>query len=194
MAASPVGAALLRVARRAIAAALGMAPIVHDADGPDDLDQLGSTFVTLTLDGRLRGCIGSLSFDRPLAEDVAANAVAAALRDGRFPPVVAAEVARLRIEVSLLSAPRPLPASATLAEAATRLRRGLDGVVLERGWARGVFLPQVWEGMADETEFLRQLRRKAGLPAEGWDPDTRLWSFAVEKFREEGGGILPSGN
>lgn len=184
MSGSPVGPALLERARRALEAAVRALPEEPPAAHSPALESPGSTFVTLFLDGRLRGCIGSLGFDRPLGEDVAANAVAAALRDGRFPPVAAAELGGLRIEVSLLSPPRPLQASATLDEAAACLRRGIDGVVLERGWARGVFLPQVWDGMADSSEFLRQLRRKAGLPADGWDAATRLWTFEVEKFRE----------
>jgi AmmeMemoRadiSam system protein A len=175
---------LLAIARRAIELAVsGQDDVELVAEG-GPLAELGSSFVTLTLEGRLRGCIGSLSFDRPLVDDVRENAVAAAVRDLRFPAVEANEVAQLRIEVSLLSPPHPLPAVETLEEAAASLRPGLDGVVLERGWARGVFLPQVWESLAEPREFLRQLRRKAGLEADGWDSATRLWRFEVEKLRE----------
>ncbi len=177
------GAELLATARRAIEQAVaGEEEVELAVDGP--LAAPGSSFVTLTLEGRLRGCIGSLSFDRPLIEDVRENAIAAAVRDRRFPAVEASEVPRLRIEVSLLSPPWPLPAAGTLEEAAALLRPRVDGVVLERGWARGVFLPQVWESIAEPREFLRHLLHKAGLEANGWDAATRLWRFDVEKLRE----------
>lgn len=177
-------AELLAIARRAIELAVTGQEEVELAveDGP--LAELGSSFVTLTLEGRLRGCIGSLSFDRPLINDVRENAVAAAVRDRRFPAVAPSEIPHLRIEVSLLSPPRPLPVAETLEEAAAVLRPGIDGVVLERGWARGVFLPQVWESLAEPREFLRQLQRKAGLEPDDWDRATRLWRFDVEKVRE----------
>ena len=177
------GGALLAAARAAIAHALGLEPAPR-IDADSSLREPGSSFVTLTLDGSLRGCIGSLSFDRPLLDDVRQNAVAAALGDRRFPPLGRDELAAVRIEVSVLSPPEPLPAAATLDEAAALLEPGVDGVVLERGWARGVFLPQVWTGLPQPLDFLRQLRRKAGLPATGWDADTRLWRFAVEKWSE----------
>ncbi len=183
------GPMLLRVARCAIAEALGLDPRLPEVpQHPCDLLSLGSSFVTLTLDGRLRGCIGSLSFDRPLLEDVRENAVGAALRDRRFPPLGQAEFARVRVEVSVLQPPEPLPGCATLEEAASRLCCGSDGVVLERGWARGVFLPQVWESVPEARDFLRQLRRKAGLGEDGWEAGIRLWRFSVEKWSEEAVG------
>lgn len=181
------GAALLEAARRAIAEMLGIAT-PEPAEAAADLRAPGSTFVTLTTGGRLRGCIGTLSFDRPLIDDVRANAIAAALRDPRFRPLDRAEYPDLRVEVSVLRAPRPLPAAATLEEAAALLRPGFDGVILERGLARGVFLPQVWDNLPEPRRFLRQLRLKAGLPEEGWEEGLRLWRFGVDKYREAGIG------
>jgi AmmeMemoRadiSam system protein A len=180
------GAALLATARAAVASVLGVEPAAVTVD--DELRAVGSSFVTLTLGGRLRGCIGSLSFDRPLIEDVSENAVAAAFRDRRFPPLRRDELIEVRFEVSVLSVPEPLPAAASVEEAAGLLRPGLDGAVLERGAARGVFLPQVWEGLPEPIGFLGQLRRKAGLPEAGWDVATRLWRFGVEKWREAPAG------
>jgi AmmeMemoRadiSam system protein A len=177
------GAALLATARAAVASVLGVEPAAVIA--PDDeLRAVGSSFVTLTLGGRLRGCIGSLSFDRPLIEDVTENAVAAAFRDRRFSPLRRDELDAVRFEVSVLSMPEPLPSAACVEEAANLLRPGVDGAVLERGAARGVFLPQVWEGLPEPIAFLGQLRRKAGLPEAGWDEATRLWRFGVEKWSE----------
>ncbi len=141
----------------------------------------GATFVTLKLDGELRGCIGSLEARRSLAEDVVRNALAAAYRDPRFPPVTVAERERLQIEVSLLAPALPLAATSE-AEALRLLRPGIDGVVLEYGECRSTFLPQVWESLPVPRDFLGELKRKAGLPRDFWDPAIRLSRYAVEKF------------
>lgn len=145
------------------------------------LMEAGATFVTLKLDGELRGCIGSLEPRRALAEDVAQNALAAAYRDPRFPPVGREERRRLEVEVSVLSAPEPM-AAATEAEVIARLRPGVDGVVLEFGDLRSTFLPQVWESLPDPVEFLGELKRKAGLPRSFWDHRVRVSRYTVEKF------------
>lgn len=146
------------------------------------LAEPGATFVTLKLDGELRGCIGSLEPRRSLAEDVAQNARAAAYRDPRFPPVGRDERRRLEVEVSVLSAPERLPVSSE-ADAIARLRPGVDGVILELGDRRSTFLPQVWESLPDPGDFLGELKRKAGLPASFWDERIELSRYTVEKFR-----------
>jgi hypothetical protein len=189
------GPTLLRLARAAILQALDGGPAAAAASPSavaaappqpveDWLVAPGATFVTLFQRDELRGCIGSVRATLPLAEDVRANAVAAALRDPRFPPLRREEWERVRIEVSLLSPLEPLCLARTLEEAAAALRAGVDGLVLEGLAARGVFLPQVWAGAPDPVVFLRHLRRKAGLSLDGWDPDTRLYRFTVEKWRE----------
>jgi AmmeMemoRadiSam system protein A len=152
---------------------------------PDEawLKKPGAVFVTLTLDGDLRGCIGSLEADRPLNEDVAANAVAAASRDPRFPPVTPDELPRLRVEVSLLEPAEALPVVGE-EEAIETLRPGIDGVVLEHRHGRSTFLPQVWEQLPEPAAFLRQLKRKAGLPGDGWDDSIRLSRYGVCKWKE----------
>ena len=141
----------------------------------------GASFVTLKLDGELRGCIGSLQARRPLGEDVAANARAAAFRDPRFPPVSATEKPLLGIEVSVLSSHEPL-AVASEDEALERLRPGIDGVVLEFEELTSTFLPQVWESLPDPAMFLGELKRKAGLPPTFWHPRVRLSRYTVEKY------------
>ena len=175
------GATLLALARDAIARRLGLTGVAHDL--PDWLQEPGATFVTLTREGRLRGCIGSLQPWRSLQEDVRANAVAAALQDPRFPPLPGAELVHVRIEVSLLSATSEL-AFRSEAEARARLRPGVDGVVLEYGRARGTFLPQVWGALPQPRDFLAQLKRKAGLAADFWHEDIRLSRYTVTKWRE----------
>jgi AmmeMemoRadiSam system protein B/AmmeMemoRadiSam system protein A len=141
------------------------------------LGQCGATFVTLTRDGQLRGCIGSLEAARPLAADVAENALGAAFRDPRFPRLSADEWPRCRVEVSLLSAPKRVE-FADEADLLAQLEPGVDGVILECDGKRATFLPQVWEGLADKRAFLAELVKKAGLPA-----DTRLARCKVSRYR-----------
>ena len=146
------------------------------------LRELGASFVTLKLEGDLRGCIGTIDPHRPLGEDVAHNAIAAAYRDPRFPPVERDEIFRLAIEVSVLSAREPLEAGSE-SDLLARLRPQVDGVYLEYGSLAATFLPQVWESLPDPVDFLGELRRKAGLPPGFWHPGIRVSRYTVEKFR-----------
>ena len=141
----------------------------------------GASFVTLRIDGELRGCIGSIEARRPLGDDVAHNARAAAYRDPRFPPLSHDERTRLQVEVSVLSPREPIEAVSE-AEAVESLRPGLDGVYFEFHSLTATFLPQVWEGLPEPLAFLGELRRKAGLPPRFWHPDVRLSRYTVEKF------------
>ncbi len=175
------GETLLAVARDAIAQRLGEAGVSHDPRAW--LLEPGASFVTLTQQGALRGCIGSLEAHRPLLEDVRANAVAAAVRDPRFPPLRAQELPHTRIEVSLLSPAIDLEFESE-AQALALLRAGIDGVVLRFDHTRGTFLPQVWESLPRPEDFLAQLKRKAGLPADFWHRDIRLSRYTVSKWKE----------
>lgn len=175
------GEILAGLARGALAERFGL-PVAW-IEIPDDWDRPAATFVTLTLAGVLRGCIGSLEPRRPLVADVRANALAAAFEDHRFPPVESEELARLAVEVSLLSPLTALPPLAE-AEACRELRPGVDGVLLTWRGHRGTFLPQVWSQLPRPEEFLRQLKRKAGLAPEFWAPEVRLFRYEVEKSRE----------
>jgi len=182
------GETLLALARTAIVEALGQeggAP-PPDADPPAEpwLEAVGAAFVTLTLDGQLRGCIGTVEPYRSLAADVRANAVAAALDDPRFPALTPEELRRVHLSVSVLSPLAPVPC-ASEAEAAGALRPGLDGVVLEIAGRRATFLPQVWDQLPDARAFLRALKRKAGLKEDYWDGETRVYRYTVEKFGEK---------
>ncbi len=176
-----LGAALISRARNAIADALGL-PAAHEPVHAA-LAAPGATFVTLRHGGELRGCVGTLSADRPLADDVRVHALAAAFRDSRFEPLVVEEFAQLEIEVSLLEPAQHLPAGSE-ADAHASLRPGLDGVVLEWRGRRATFLPQVWEQLPQPREFLAALKRKAGLPADFWAQDLRLSRYRVRKFTQ----------
>jgi AmmeMemoRadiSam system protein A len=179
---------LLDLARSAIekelTGATSLAVSIEDA--PPALHEDGASFVTLhKRSGALRGCIGSLVARRPLIEDVQANAKAAAFQDPRFPPLREEELADIVIEVSILSAPEPLAYDGP-EELIKKLRPHIDGVVLERGWNRATFLPQVWEQLPEPEKFLAHLCYKAGLSPDAWrNQEVKISIYQVEKFSEE---------
>lgn len=179
------GRVLLQLARTAIARALGLA--ATHGDGIDRcaqwLREPGATFVTLTQNGQLRGCIGSLEAQQSLLENIEHNAVAAALHDSRFSPLTAEEFADICIEVSLLSALQPM-SFVNETDALARLRPGIDGVMLTYGGHRSTFLPQVWDMLPEAREFMAQLKLKAGLAAHFWHDDIALSRYSVRKWRE----------
>lgn len=176
-----LGQVLLQLARRSIGEALGEAgPATPDLPA---LHENAATFVTLTQAGELRGCIGSLEAHRPLIDDVRANARAAAFRDPRFPPLIRDELARTRVEVSLLSPAEPLFVTDE-ADALARLRPQVDGLILAAGGRRATFLPQVWEQLPEPAVFLARLKQKAGLSGTYWSPELRLWRYTVQKWQE----------
>jgi AmmeMemoRadiSam system protein A len=176
------GRTLLRVARAAIAELLGGPAVPLPDEGW--LYRPGAAFVTLRQQGRLRGCVGSLEARRPLGEDVQRNARAAAFHDPRFARLAADELPGTHLEVTLLSALEPLEARSE-AQALERLRPGVDGLVLSWGGRQGTFIPQMWEVLPAPVDFLRQLKGKAGLPANFWHPDVRLQRFTAEKWKED---------
>lgn len=178
------GEQLLRIARVAIGERLGCVEAEsRPTELPSELNEPGAAFVTLKLDGELRGCIGSLEAWRPLAKDVAVNACAAAFDDPRFPPLGVQEFHRVRISVSVLTPPEEIPASSE-EEVLKQLRPGEDGVLLEAGGHRGTFLPAVWEEIQDKKVFLMHLKLKAGLPPSGWPEGARVFRYQVECFSE----------
>jgi AmmeMemoRadiSam system protein A len=137
----------------------------------------------LTKGGALRGCIGSLQAARALGADVAENAVAAAFRDPRFPPMTPEEWPSVRVEVSLLSAPKPMR-FADEADLLSQIRAGEDGLILECDGRRATFLPQVWDSIPDKVLFLRELVRKAGLPSDTRLARCKVWRYTVTKWKE----------
>jgi hypothetical protein len=183
------GDVLLPAARAAIAQELGATVVSANADAgagspPTWALEPGACFVTLTTNGRLRGCIGSPTARRPLLEDVRVNAVAAATRDPRFAPMAPGELPAVVIEVSVLSTPQPLRVSG-LRECYAALRPGVDGVILDVGlWHRSLLLPQVWQDVPDPAQFLAHLWLKAGLAPGIWHEGTTLQTFTVQAWTE----------
>lgn len=174
---------LLRIARTSIRRALGMgldAPAPQGSPKPAGrLAEPGGAFVTLHLQGRLRGCIGYIQSHQPVAEVVEEVARKAALQDPRFPPVTRGEVSQLHIEISLLG---PI----VQVHAPEEIEVGRDGLMLELGSRRGLLLPQVaTEHGWGREEFLENTAWKAGLPRDAWkDPKAHIHRFAAEIFEE----------
>ncbi|MGA2112000.1 MAG: AmmeMemoRadiSam system protein A [Anaerolineales bacterium] len=177
---------LLGMARRSIeGAVLGSWSPQPDLEGLDaTLLKPGACFITLTIGGQLRGCIGSIEARQPLAMDVWEHAADAAQNDFRFPPVVMEEVRLLEIEISVLT--QPVPVKIDSPEELLRvLRPGEDGVILIVGNRRATFLPQVWEKIPDPVEFLDALCEKMGQPAGAWRRGgSRALTYQVQSFAE----------
>lgn len=171
------GRALITIARTAIAQQLGIAGTVPVQAERPWLRQVGATFVTLQKNGGLRGCIGSLQAARALEEDVAANAIAAAFRDPRFPRLSVDEWAHCTVEVSLLSAPKSIR-FADESDLLSQIEPGVDGIILEHQGKRATYLPQVWQHLPDKKRFLAELKHKAGIA-----PETPLARCTVRRYR-----------
>ncbi|MGD2177630.1 MAG: AmmeMemoRadiSam system protein A [Anaerolineae bacterium] len=177
---------LLNLARESIdCVAQDEDPPMIDMDAvPPGLQQSGASFVTLNNRGGLRGCVGSLEARRPLVLDVQQNGIGAAFRDPRFPPVQREEVDDLDIEISVLSSPERLDYDGP-GELFNKLRPDVDGVVIELGWHRATFLPQVWEKLPDKDQFLQRLCLKAGLSSDAYrSGDLDVYTYQVEKFKD----------
>lgn len=178
------GRILISIARSAIAKQLRVAIDEFPTAGLSWLEEPAATFVTLTINGKLRGCIGTLEAHRSLLEDVSANARAAAFEDSRFQPLTADEFAGLLVEVSVLTEIEAMHAH-TEDVAISKLRPGIDGVVFKFGMYKATFLPQVWDQLPEPADFLGHLKAKAGLSAEFWHPEVLLYKYQVKKYREK---------
>ena len=154
---------------------------VDPDDYPPALREPGAVFVTLKLEGQLRGCIGSLEPRRSLVEDVAHNAGAAAFDDRRFNPVSPSEFRRLDVHVSVLTPLVPLEVE-TRTDLLDVLRPGRDGLLLEDPPHRSTFLPQVWDSLPDPEDFLGELFLKGGLARDHWSSTLRFHRYSIEEL------------
>jgi AmmeMemoRadiSam system protein A len=162
-------------------------PLINGSLTPR-LRENGASFVTLTINDNLRGCIGALEAYQPLAEDVCEHAVAAALEDSRFQPVVESELSKIRLEVSRLTEPHLLEYSSS-EELLAKLRPHVDGVILKDDYRRATFLPQVWEKIPDPADFLDHLCAKMGAKPPSWQSmKLQVYVYQVEEFHEENYG------
>ncbi|MEO0358051.1 MAG: AmmeMemoRadiSam system protein B [Pseudomonadota bacterium] len=177
---------LLGVARKVVRSRLqkGRMPIVRVPSFRTPLQTHIASFVTLTRDGQLRGCIGSLTAQRPLITDIAENAVKAAVADTRFRALAdPAQLDDIRFKIALLSKPKPLSVTGR-ADFESRLVPKTMGVILQDGDHRGTFLPMVWDSLRDPAAFAAGLMMKAGLPKDHWSDNVRIWTFEAENFEE----------
>ncbi|MBD3809786.1 MAG: AmmeMemoRadiSam system protein A [Sulfuricurvum sp.] len=179
------GSLYLMIAREAILSAFQHTEL--DVEGLKknypELSHLGATFVTLTENNRLRGCIGSLVAHRSLIDDLISNARSAAFRDPRFEPLAPEEMDQIRVEVSLLTPPQKVEYT-NIDELRTLIRPHVDGVILRFGNHQATFLPQVWEDLDDFDEFFVHLGLKAGLGSDPLSYEPEIYTYQVEKFKE----------
>jgi hypothetical protein len=173
---------LLGIARRAIEGAVRGSRAPEPASANAALQTPQGAFVTITIRGQLRGCIGTFREDTPLFRTVAQMAVAAAREDPRFPPLSPAELPKIHVEISALTPMKPV---ADVGE----IEVGRHGLYITRGFSSGVLLPQVaTEYGWDRTTFLEQTCRKAGLGKDDWKSGAHIQSFEAEVFGEPSGG------
>jgi uncharacterized protein len=177
---------LLTIARQALDEAVKghTLPVLDLKQMTEPLQEIGASFVTLTKNGDLRGCIGALEAYQPLAIDVQDHAVAAGLEDYRFQPVRPDELSKIEIEISRLTPPIPViyKDSETLLSI---LRPGIDGVIIKDGRQRATFLPQVWEKVPSSISFLNQLCQKMGAMPDTWRrKHLEVLTYQVEEFHE----------
>jgi AmmeMemoRadiSam system protein A len=177
---------LLRLAREAMERGVKgeELPSLDPSSLSPALCEAGSSFITLTAHGQLRGCIGSLEPYESLVEDVREHAVAAALNDPRFPSVREDELNGIQIEVSRLTCPIPLEYE-DANDLLSKLHPYLDGVILRDAFRRATFLPQVWEKIPDPVEFLNNLCYKMGVEHDLWRrKHFEVLTYQVEEFHE----------
>jgi AmmeMemoRadiSam system protein A len=175
---------LLELARKAIEAGLKNVPLKIDIKTiPERLKKKMCSFVTLTIDGNLRGCIGKLIPIKPLYLDVLENAEGAAFHDPRFCPLSREEFKKVKIEISILGPPQKIFYKDTK-QLLGFLKKKKPGVILKKGFREATFLPQVWEELADPIEFLSHLSLKAGLLKDDWKEGAEIYIYYVEKISE----------
>lgn len=184
------GKRLLKLAKETIAQNLGLIDAV-DQSGLEEqeLNRDLATFVTLKIDGKLRGCIGTLEASEPLLQSLTRNARQAAFHDHRFSPLTAQEFEKTHIDISILTPPVQLHFQGG-EDLLQKLRPGIDGVILQKGKARATFLPQVWRQLESPRQFMEHLCLKAGLPRSGWqERGLEIYLYQAQSFSEEDYGV-----
>ncbi len=176
---------LLKIARDSIESVFGHKELDF-GEVPETVKQPRGVFVTLTIDGELRGCIGNLEPQESIFEAVAQNARNAAFHDPRFMPLTKEEFDSIKIEISVLSESKMLP-YLSAGDLCNKLSTNKPGVIIQAGLNKATFLPQVWEDLPDPAQFLSQLCLKAGLLSEYWrgrDSDLIVRTYEVDNFSE----------
>jgi len=155
-----------------------------DTDLPAIFNEPRGTFVTLTTQGGLRGCIGHIIPRESLLEGIRVNAINAAFRDPRFRPITKDEWKNVKIEISILTDPKPVYYS-DAKDLLKKLRPGIDGVIIKKGFYQATFLPQVWGQLPKKEDFLNHLCLKAGLDGDAWrNGDLEVSTYQTQAFEE----------
>ena len=179
--------ALLSLARASIADALDIRHTVDVSTLEKDhpwLKEKGASFVTLTTQNdHLRGCIGSLVPHRTLSDDIISNAKSAAMKDPRFTPLTDEEFKNVKVEVSILTTPEPLEYD-SIDNLKSKIRVGIDGVVLKKGPYQATYLPQVWEDLSTFESFFTSLCQKAGMQTDCLEHKPEILTYQVKKYKE----------
>ena len=179
----PLPLTLCRLARKTIEAYINGEKFEPDKATKEKYKEKKACFVTLSINGRLRGCVGCLEAKKELWKNVQENAIHAAFHDPRFMPLTKDELKEIKIEVSVLNVAKKLKF-----ENEKDLLDKIDtnmGIILKRNFNSATFLPQVWEEIPDKIDFLECLSRKAGLDKNAWkQPSTELWYYTVEVEEE----------
>lgn len=145
---------------------------------PEQLTALGASFVTLEINGRLRGCIGTLEAYRPLAQDITENAYQAAFSDPRFTPLQKPEFDQLDIHIAVLTPPQEMLFDSEQ-KLLAQMQPNVDGIIIQEGTQKATFLPSVWESLPDPPDFLQHLKQKAGFAPDYWSDRIRVFRYST---------------
>mmetsp|Transcript_18356 Transcript_18356/g.8556 ORF Transcript_18356/g.8556 Transcript_18356/m.8556 type:complete len:200 (+) Transcript_18356:120-719(+) len=185
------GEALVKLARYTLMEKFGLIAektffqLLDRLNKDKELKAKAGTFVTLKINGMLRGCIGSLVAEESVIEGVRHNAINAAFNDPRFPALAAKELDEVEIEVSILSKPLPLE-YVNSDDLQYKLRVNVDGVIIQKSMHSATYLPQVWEQITSPVDFLSSLCVKAGLSANAWQTEKlKVLTYQVQYFEEK---------
>jgi len=173
---------LLNLARSAIGSELDNKKLDISKEIKEKYSEKKACFVTLTEHGRLRGCVGSLYPHQELYKDVIENAIHAAFEDYRFPQLKKDELAKIKIEISVLSVPQKLEFK-NEKELLKKIDKDM-GIILKKGFNSATFLPQVWEELPNKIDFLESLCLKAGIEKDAWK-NSEIYFYKVEKIKDE---------
>lgn len=160
---------------------VGKPLILNLSDYPTALLEPQASFVTLSYQSQMRGCIGHLKAVRPLVEDVSENAFAAAFCDQHHSPITEAELAELDITIDIVSPTEALTFNSEL-DLISQLQAGIDGLILEDGARHASFLPTTWTTLQTPMQFVQQLKQKAGLPATYWSKSIKISRFTTQQI------------
>ena len=147
-----------------------------------ELSKNGATFVTLTLNNQLRGCIGSLQAYRPLLDDLISNANAAAFEDPRFYELTLDEFKKVKIEISILSTPVEVIYT-NIEDLKSKIKPNIHGVILQKDGRRSTFLPQVWEQLSTFEEFFSHLCHKGSFEVNCLEFHPQVFTYEVKKIK-----------